>query len=175
MGPVSEPVRRGRYGRALTVDVVLGAGCCSTCSPRWRRARPDHRTDAGRAAGGPDCQTRYVGQQRCPDCNAFCTRLGLGGRLAAETYSAVADLDACPGSAAIAACGSRTSIPGPLCPTRTANHLHDLPAVRRFRTPVALHSRSRSTLTSGPHQVDRRREPGPAHKRAITGRSWWRA
>lgn len=27
----------------------------------------------------PDCDTRYVGQQRCEDCNLFCIRLGTGG------------------------------------------------------------------------------------------------
>ena len=27
----------------------------------------------------PDCQARYPGQQRCEDCNTFCTRLGVGG------------------------------------------------------------------------------------------------
>lgn len=27
----------------------------------------------------PECDTRYVGQQRCEDCNAFCTRIGTGG------------------------------------------------------------------------------------------------
>jgi len=27
----------------------------------------------------PDCDTRYLGTQRCEDCNTFCTRLGPGG------------------------------------------------------------------------------------------------
>lgn len=27
----------------------------------------------------PSCQTRLLGQQRCPDCQLFCRRLGLGG------------------------------------------------------------------------------------------------
>jgi hypothetical protein len=26
----------------------------------------------------PDCLTRYLGAQRCPDCNTFCTSLGPG-------------------------------------------------------------------------------------------------
>lgn len=25
------------------------------------------------------CGTQYVGEQRCPDCNIFCERVGLGG------------------------------------------------------------------------------------------------
>jgi len=27
----------------------------------------------------PNCQTRYLGQQRCDDCNTFASRLGPGG------------------------------------------------------------------------------------------------
>ncbi len=27
----------------------------------------------------PDCDQRFVGEQRCPDCNAFCRRIGIGG------------------------------------------------------------------------------------------------
>jgi hypothetical protein len=25
------------------------------------------------------CETRYLGQQRCPDCGIFCRRVGHGG------------------------------------------------------------------------------------------------
>jgi len=27
----------------------------------------------------PDCDTRYLAEQRCPDCNIFCRRIGAGG------------------------------------------------------------------------------------------------
>jgi hypothetical protein len=27
----------------------------------------------------PDCQTRYLGEQRCADCGLFCKRIGFGG------------------------------------------------------------------------------------------------
>jgi hypothetical protein len=27
----------------------------------------------------PSCEARYLEQQRCPDCNTFCRRLGAGG------------------------------------------------------------------------------------------------
>ena len=27
----------------------------------------------------PECDTRYLGQNRCADCNTFCQRLGPGG------------------------------------------------------------------------------------------------
>ena len=27
----------------------------------------------------PDCESRYLGTQRCDDCNTFCKKLGTGG------------------------------------------------------------------------------------------------
>lgn len=27
----------------------------------------------------PECETRYLGTQRCPDCHLFCRRIGPGG------------------------------------------------------------------------------------------------
>ena len=27
----------------------------------------------------PSCETRFLGQQRCPDCHLFCRRVGPGG------------------------------------------------------------------------------------------------
>ena len=27
----------------------------------------------------PNCDTRYLGHQRCPDCNTWCRRIGPGG------------------------------------------------------------------------------------------------
>ena len=27
----------------------------------------------------PDCDTRYLAQQRCPDCHVFCRRVDIGG------------------------------------------------------------------------------------------------
>ena len=27
----------------------------------------------------PSCETRLLGERRCPDCHLFCRRLGLGG------------------------------------------------------------------------------------------------
>ena len=27
----------------------------------------------------PACETRYLGEQRCPDCHLFCRRIGPGG------------------------------------------------------------------------------------------------
>ncbi len=64
--------------------------CSAACRQRAYRNRQPHPdalvavlpARAARAAGiyqCPDCDTRYVGQQRCDDCNAFCHRLGTGG------------------------------------------------------------------------------------------------
>ena len=44
--------------------------------------RPSASTRAPRAATVyecPSCQTRYLGEQRCPDCQRFCRRVGPGG------------------------------------------------------------------------------------------------
>ena len=27
----------------------------------------------------PDCEERYVGERRCPECNLWCRRVGRGG------------------------------------------------------------------------------------------------
>jgi DNA replication protein DnaC len=41
----------------------------------------------------PSCQTRYLGEQRCPDCGVFCHRVGLGGACPhCDEPIAVADL-----------------------------------------------------------------------------------
>ena len=66
--------------------------CSPACRQRAYRGRSPHRDEIApgllrpvrpqRATGVyqcPDCQTRYLAQQRCPDCNIFCTRLGTGG------------------------------------------------------------------------------------------------
>ena len=42
--------------------------------PRRRQARVAHTVYEC-----PSCQTRLLGDRRCPDCHIFCRRLGLGG------------------------------------------------------------------------------------------------
>jgi hypothetical protein len=61
------------------------------CSPAcrqalWRRqhatARPAIPSRSPRTTTVyccPECQARYLGQQRCEDCGVFCRRLGPGG------------------------------------------------------------------------------------------------
>ncbi|MDQ2848247.1 MAG: hypothetical protein M3Y77_18290 [Actinomycetota bacterium] len=56
--------RRRHAPPAATIDPALPP-------PRSRRT--------GTIYTCPDCDTRYLGQQRCEDCNTFATRLGPGG------------------------------------------------------------------------------------------------
>jgi hypothetical protein len=73
-------------GRAF---VVIGRQrvCSAACRQAvWRRRHPTAlppipsraaRTDTIYAC--PSCDTRYLGEQRCPDCGVFCRRVGPGG------------------------------------------------------------------------------------------------
>lgn len=82
----------------VTIPVTMECGGCGTvfepsgrrkfCSDacrqavwRQRQARPAIPVKLARRETVyecPDCQTRYLGTQRCPDCNTFCTSLGPG-------------------------------------------------------------------------------------------------
>ena len=62
---------------------VCGAACRQAL---WRRRHPPPlavlppRTPATQTVYEcPACQTRYLGQQRCPHCGVFCRRVGPGG------------------------------------------------------------------------------------------------
>lgn len=61
--------RQAAYRRRHTIPVTT-----PTTAPPPARSR---RT--GTVYACPDCDTRYLGQQRCADCNTFATRLGPGG------------------------------------------------------------------------------------------------
>jgi hypothetical protein len=69
--------------------------CSDACrQAAWRRRQttpapaapvlpPRGAPDAARATvvyECPACGARLLGQQRCPDCNVFCRRVGPGGR-----------------------------------------------------------------------------------------------
>jgi hypothetical protein len=71
--------------------------CARACQQRAYRLRQEPRTDldepglrrnlrrrgmlrAHTVYECPDCQQRYLGEQRCPECHRFCRALGLGGR-----------------------------------------------------------------------------------------------
>ncbi len=44
--------------------------------PATRRGDP---TGLGTVYECPDCETRYLDERRCPDCNLFCRRVDAGG------------------------------------------------------------------------------------------------
>ena len=42
----------------------------------------------------PDCETRYVDERRCPDCNLHCRRIDTGGHCPyCDEPVAISDLD----------------------------------------------------------------------------------
>lgn len=61
--------------------------CSDACrQAAWRRrhpaplpALPAHPYRATVVYECPACATRYLGVQRCPDCQRFCRRVALGG------------------------------------------------------------------------------------------------
>jgi len=70
-------VRRQRY---------CSDNCRKTAWARRRAATPNTppppppgRRRAATIYSCPSCESRYHGQQWCPDCNQPCTRVGLGG------------------------------------------------------------------------------------------------
>jgi len=58
--------------------------CSDACrQAAWRRRRQAPRPTLPAKTDTiyqcPDCQARYLGEQRCADCNTWCQRLGPGG------------------------------------------------------------------------------------------------
>jgi hypothetical protein len=58
--------------------------CSDACrQSAWRRRRaaprPTQPAKIDTVYECPQCQTRYLGTQRCEDCNTWCRRLGPGG------------------------------------------------------------------------------------------------
>ena len=66
--------------------------CSDACrQAAWRRRQPNpsvgslpapaarRNNKANTVYECPTCQTRYLGEQYCPDCNSFCQRIGAGG------------------------------------------------------------------------------------------------
>jgi len=84
-GPV--PSARARYCSAACKQRAYRARRPTTTPPdsatvAAAQARPQER-QARRVARTiyecPECSTRLLGEQRCPDCNRFCRALGPGG------------------------------------------------------------------------------------------------
>lgn len=87
--PAEDPVRYDTattcgYCRAGFVAVGRQRWCCDACRQaawRARRAapRPPQPAKADTVYVCPVCDARYLGEQRCHDCNCWCTRAGPGG------------------------------------------------------------------------------------------------
>ena len=61
--------------------------CSAACrQAAWRRRQPtalpamtSRATRVATVYVCPACETRFLGEQRCPDCGLFCRRVGPGG------------------------------------------------------------------------------------------------
>jgi hypothetical protein len=85
------PTRSCAYCRTPYVAIGRRRYCSDACRARaYRRRKGAAAPPPAPAvpAGGlrvrsvyecPDCHERYLGEQRCADCNRFCRRIGLGG------------------------------------------------------------------------------------------------
>ena len=63
--------------RAYRLRRVLAKPAALTTTAGTSRPRP--ALVAHTVYECPSCETRLLGEQRCPDCGVFCRRLGLGG------------------------------------------------------------------------------------------------
>lgn len=82
--------------------------CSAACrQAAWRQRQltgpaelpplPDRSRRVATVYECPSCETRYLGQQRCPDCQLFCRRVGPGGPCPyCDEPVALADLLASP-------------------------------------------------------------------------------
>ena len=87
--PGSSRSMRGSCAVCGTAFAQQGRGtyCSSACRQvayRWRRsaarrAVPTQHPLLAVIYECPDCEQRYLGDQRCPDCNLFCRRVDIGG------------------------------------------------------------------------------------------------
>jgi len=92
-GPVS-PVRDAYATATAGRCVVCGSEltgradkrwCSTRCRQRaWRQAKaapaaPSVAPRCDTVYACPVCQTRYIGEQRCPECNLWCRRVGPRG------------------------------------------------------------------------------------------------
>ncbi len=85
-----------------------GTYCSSACRQvayRWRRsaarrAAPERHPLLAVVYECPECEQRYLDERRCPECNLFCRRIGIGGGCpSCEEVVALTDLEQ-PGPAA---------------------------------------------------------------------------
>jgi hypothetical protein len=69
----SDACKQRAYRLRRTADVLTDLAD-RAAAPRRRQALGAHTFYEC-----PACETRLLGEQRCPDCHIFCRRLGLGG------------------------------------------------------------------------------------------------
>jgi hypothetical protein len=69
----SDACKQRAFRLRRTADVLTDLAN-RAAAPRRRQARVAHTVYEC-----PTCETRLLGEQRCPDCRIFCRRLGLGG------------------------------------------------------------------------------------------------
>ena len=98
--------------------------CSDACrQAAWRRRHPtalpsipDRSSRQTTVYLCPTCDNRYLGEQRCPDCNTFVRRLGPGG-LCPHCDEPVALVDLCADNTATT---GRSRIGSIVTPTQTA-------------------------------------------------------
>jgi hypothetical protein len=92
-GPTVTSVRNDTDTTATSVCTQCGTSfspvgrrrwCSDACrQSAWRRRRaaprPTQPAKIDTVYECPQCQTRYLGTQRCQDCNTWCRRIGPGG------------------------------------------------------------------------------------------------
>ena len=87
----------GQCGAGFTA-VGRRRWCSDACrQSAWRRRRaaprPTQPAKIDTVYECPQCQTRYLGTQRCEDCNTWCRRFGPGGPCPhCDDFVAVSDL-----------------------------------------------------------------------------------
>ena len=78
------PSRKARYCSWACQQRAYRLRQDPTLAPDERALRQDLRRRGSVVAHTvyecPACETRFLGERRCADCNRFCRTLGLGGR-----------------------------------------------------------------------------------------------
>ena len=88
----------GQCGADFTASDAAGGAPTPAAKSAWRRRRaapppPTQPAKIDTVYECPQCQTRYLGTQRCDDCNTWCRRLGPGANCPhCDDLVAVSDL-----------------------------------------------------------------------------------
>jgi hypothetical protein len=86
-GTSFQPMGRRRYCCKRRASPALVPDACRQAAWRVRHSDPKEQSPTARSLPRsqtvyecPSCSSRYLGEQRCPDCQIFCRRVGQGGR-----------------------------------------------------------------------------------------------